>query len=48
MGIWGATVLVLLAATCISVGTAIGKRYPLSRTASKTAVAGWGMGIILS
>jgi len=27
MGIWGATVLVLLAATCISVGTAIGKRY---------------------
>ena len=47
MGIWGATLLVLLAATCISVGTAIGKRYPLSRAASKTAVAGWGMGIIL-
>jgi hypothetical protein len=47
MGIWGATVLVLLSATCISVGTAIGKRYPLSRTASKTAVAGWGMGIVL-
>ena len=46
MGIWGATVLVLLAATCISVGTAIGKRYPLSRAASK-AVAGWGMGIII-
>lgn len=43
----GATVLVLLAATCISVGTAIGQRYPLSRAASKAAVAGWGMGIII-
>jgi hypothetical protein len=47
MGIWGATVLGLLAAASIGVGTAIGKRYPLSRAASKTAVAGWGMGIIL-
>jgi hypothetical protein len=47
MGIWGATLLVLLAATFIGVGTAIGKRYPLSRAASKTALAGWGMGIIL-
>jgi len=47
MGIWGASLLVLLAAICISVGTAIGKRYPLSRAASKTAVAGLGMGIIL-
>lgn len=42
MGILGATVLVLLAATCILVGTAIGKRYPLSRAASTTAIAGWG------
>ena len=32
----GATFLVLLAAICISVGTAMGKRYPLSRAASKT------------
>jgi hypothetical protein len=48
IGILGASLLDLLAATCISVGTAIGKRYPLSRAASKTAVAGWGMGIILS
>ncbi len=47
MAIWEAICLVLLAATCIWVGTAVGKRYPLSRAASKTAVAGWGMGIIL-
>ena len=48
MGIWGATLLVLLAATFIWVGAAIGKRYPLNRAASKAAVAGWGMGIILA
>jgi hypothetical protein len=46
MGIWGATLLVLLAAACIAVGTAIGKRYPLSRAASKAALAGWGLGIV--
>ncbi len=45
MGIWGATLLVLLAAACIWAGTVIGKRYPLSRLASKAAVAGWAIGI---
>ena len=47
MGILGATLLVLSAATCIWVGTAIGERYPLSRAASTTSIAGWGMEIVL-